>query len=312
MWRSPLSRERLIARSQLLARIRDFFAHLNTIEVEVPALGARTVTDLHLSPIEARACNRALYLQTSPEFFMKRLLAGGSGSIYSLAKAFRDDEAGPRHNPEFTLLEWYQLDIDDVALMDQTEALFKHLVPEIRCNRVSYGAVFEQYLALDPHHANVEQLQACVDQHLSVNWLEQDRNTLLDLLFSHLVEPQLQALTFVYDYPASQCALAKVSANSEGVAVAKRFEVFWRGLELGNAYWELTDAAVQRQRFEQDLTLRAGLGRACPEMDDRLLAALNHGIPECAGIAIGVDRLFMCMEGLDSIVQAQSFAFDHL
>lgn len=231
--------------------------------------------------------------------------------MYFLGKAFRQDENGRRHNPEFTMLEWYRTAFDDQQLMVELSELLTHLNAGLDTQKVSYAALFYKHFNCDPHLASVEELaklvQQCVDVCLD-GLDQQDPSLWLDLLFSHVIEPTLQVPTIVYDYPASQCALAKVSRDGQGRLVAKRFELFWRGLELANAYWELCDPQIQRQRFEQDLERRKRAGLPRPALDQKFLAAMNAGLPACAGIALGVDRLFMCLEDLPSISTALSFA----
>ncbi|WP_086930384.1 EF-P lysine aminoacylase EpmA [Agarilytica rhodophyticola] len=312
MWQSLLDRDALIARAQLLSNIRKFFASRKIIEVDVPAIGASTVTDVHLCALDLDVNGSPYYLQTSPEFFMKRLLAGGSGSIYSLAKAFRNDEVSKRHNPEFTMLEWYHQGYTDKELIEEVIELIQCLKPGECVDRVSYGEIFERKVGIDPHYATAEQLEKVAAEQLNVHWQGDDKSTWLDLLFSHQVEPHLKKPTVVYDYPACQCALARVTENQQGVPVAKRFELFWCGLELANGYWELTDAEEQFKRFQQDVTSRKSLGRKEVKIDSKFMAALESGLPECAGVALGVDRLFMCLQGQQSIDQTIAFAFEHL
>lgn len=315
MWQSSVDRQVIVSRGQLLSDIRAFFAARQVIEVDVPLLGRSTVTDVHLSAPVTQISGHDYYLQTSPEFFMKRLLAGGSGSIYYLGKAVRNDESGPRHNPEFTMLEWYREGFSDIELMDEVEALFRQLsiVEGVESvSRISYREAFESYVGVDPHVASADELASVAKSHLDISWDESDKNTWLDLLFSHLVEPKLQQLTFVYDYPACQCALAKVATDDRGVEVAKRFEVFWKGLELANGYWELTDSEVQRKRFEQDLGVRRQNGLPLPEIDKNFMLAMESGLPECAGIALGVDRLLMGLMGVKSIDDVMTFPLARL
>lgn len=295
-------------RAALLASIRQFFAERGVLEVEVPVIGASTVTDPHLEPLLVRDSELDLFLQTSPEFFLKRLLSQGIGCVYYMGKAFRQDEAGVRHNPEFTMLEWYRMGLDDKALMAEVGELLSLLCPEEPLFKKSYGDVFQAYIGVDPHGASAETLQNIAHKKLDINWQDADKNLWLDLLFSHLIEPQLtKGFTLVYDYPASQCALAKLSIDEKGREVAKRFELFGGGMELANGYWELTDAEEQRRRFEADNRERAATGKAQVKFDEAFLAALEQGIPECAGIALGVDRLLMCLVGAKHISEVLAF-----
>lgn len=309
-WRSGLSLSLLAKRSHLLMSLRRFFEECGFLEVDVPVLGSRGVSDPHVHGIEASVQNQRMFLQTSPEYFMKRLLAGGSGSIYYLGKSFRNDQPSRRHNPEFTMLEWYFLGANDEQLMSQLEALLVRLAPNINVQRRSYKELFVAACGLDPHSASLEALKEAVAEHLTIDWDENDRSTLLDLIFTHKIEPNLLEPTIVYHYPQCQCALAKVKEDESGQLVAKRFELFWKGLELANGYWELTDAKIQKERFLQDLEVRKQFGYPALPLDEAFLSAVEFGLPECAGIALGVDRLFMCLENIDSINSAQCFSFE--
>lgn len=308
-WRPSATLDTLKKRADLLSQIRSFFAVAGVMEVETPLLGPAGVTDLHIDCIEARPCGRTGYLQSSPEYFMKRLLAAGSGPIYSLGKVFRDGEEGSRHRPEFTLLEWYRPGWDDTRLMSEVEALFLLLVNgPLTVSRFSYGQVFEAVLGLNPHTMELAELQQTAATEFGEQWMAEGRGTLLDLLFSMRVEPQLpEGLVFIHHYPACQAALARLDRDEAGVAIARRFEVFLNGMELGNGYLELTDAVEQRTRFQADLALRAAAGRKPMPIDEALLAALASGLPECAGVAIGVDRLLMQLLGAGDIGDVVAF-----
>lgn len=312
MWKSTLSKDTLVARARLLSDIRCFFADRGVLEVDVPVLGATTVTDVHLSALSVSVGNEKYYLQTSPEFFMKRLLAGGAGAIYSLGKSFRNDQVSKRHNPEFTMLEWYREGFTDRELIDEVVALITFLKPGEAADMFSYGAIFERYVGVNPHLATVEELALIAAKELNVVWQDDDKSTWLDVLFSHKVEPNLQKLTVIYDYPACQCALARVGSDDSGLAVAKRFELFWHGIELANGYWELTDAQEQLRRFERDILTRRKRGLAEPKIDAKFMSALSSGLPECAGVALGVDRLFMCLQEEYDIGKTIPFAFEYL
>lgn len=305
MFQPSASLDHLQKRAQLLNQLRAFFLARQVMEVDVPALGRATVTDVHL---EALKVPGAGYLQTSPEYFMKRLLASGCGSIYYLGKAYRRDESGRRHRAEFTMLEWYRVGLDDRQLMAEMTELFLQLAPQVPVRTRSYQEVFVAALGICPHKATLADLQVLIDEHLDLNSPLQDKSACLDLLFSHCVEPSLGAdITFVYDYPVEQCALARISTDAD-VAVARRFEVYWNGMELANGYWELCAAAEQRERFENDRRTRAELGLNVPDMDERFLAALASGLPDCAGVALGVDRLLMCLLGAKDIREVMPFA----
>ncbi len=302
-----MHRPALEARAELLSRLRQFFEQRKVLEVDVPLLGVTAVTDPHIASAEVNIGTQTRYLQTSPEFFMKRLLAAGSGSIYYLGKAVRNDPITSKHNPEFTMLEWYREGMDDRGLMNEVGALFQFLASDIVLDRVSYRELFEQHFGFNPHSISNADLAAEAKKHVDVNWATEPSSTWFDLLFSHVIEPTLKSPTIVYDYPACMCALARVEDDSNGDRVARRFEVFWKGVELANAYWELSDAGIQRARFEQDIQQREALGLIQPNIDENLLSALDQGLPDCAGIALGVDRLLMCLLDVKSIEQVMAF-----
>lgn len=312
-WRPAAGLEALRLRARGLACIRQFFAERGVLEVETPVLAAAGATDIHIASLTTRcragAANRHLYLQTSPEFAMKRLLAAGSGPIYQVSRVFRDGECGRLHNPEFTLLEWYRPGLDHHALMDELDALLDRLLGAASaCNRLSYRDVFLRHGAPDPFSASTEELAARA-QAAGLNasgGRHRERDTLLDFLFSHAVQPALgEGRVYVYDYPASQAALARVHEGNPPVAA--RFELFVNGIEIANGYHELTDAAEQRRRFAADIDTRERLGLAPMPVDERLLAALAHGMPDCAGVAVGLERLFMVAAGETCIESVMAF-----
>ena len=292
-WQPSATLETIKRRARLLAELRSFFYARGVLEVDVPVLGHATVTDPNLEPLEVLS-NPAAYLQTSPEFFMKRLLAAGTGSIFYLGKAFRAEEEGRRHRAEFTILEWYRSGFDDTRLIAEVTELFRMLSPALDVEVVPYRELFEAHVGTDPHSATAETLAAIALEKLDIRWPDKNINTWLDLLFTHLVEPAIASdrLTIVTDYPASQCALAKVAHNALGQRVAKRFEVYWKGMELANGYWELTDVEEQNRRFASDNKTRQAAGKNLGETQGQ---AQQHGLPECSGIALGVDRLLMCL-----------------
>ncbi|HMW47920.1 MAG TPA: EF-P lysine aminoacylase EpmA [Cellvibrionaceae bacterium] len=309
MFASTASISLLKKRAQLLQHLRAFFYARNVLEVDVPSLGAFTVTDPNLDAISCQVGSNIRYLQTSPEFFMKRLLAMGSGDIFYLGKAYRQDEQGRRHRPEFTLLEWYREGFTDEDLIAETLALLSELSPGTPIQRIDYGALFSECTGLNPHRACAEELETFARARLQVDFSNEPVHFWLDLIFSYLVEPNLaDGLVVVEDYPLCQAALARVMPNRRGDKVAKRFEIFWDRLELANGYWELTDACEQARRFAADNLSRQTQHKPLIEPDNRLLAALAEGIPDCAGIALGVDRLLMRLSGCDDIAQVMPFA----
>lgn len=305
-WQPSCHRAALVARSRLYQAIRRFFQQRDALEVETPMLSQAAVCDPNIEPMQSHG----RWLQTSPEYPMKRLLCAGSGDIWQLCKVFRKGEAGQRHNPEFTMLEWYRLGWDEQRLIlevaELVQTLFADKWPNLPVEALSYEAVFQRYTGMNLYseHSHSINEQAIREYGIDLAGQDLDLNTdgWLDIIMSHKIEPELpkDTLVFVYDFPASQAALAKVSTNERGVNVAKRFELFFNGTELANGYHELTDAAEQKRRFMQE----AAEGRP---IDERLLNALASGMPESAGVAMGVDRLLMHLLDAESISQVLSF-----
>lgn len=310
-WRPTATFDTLRLRARILAEIRTFFSSRGVLEVETPSLSHGTVTDLHLASLETRCQvggeRQTLYLQTSPEFAMKRLLAAGSGPIFQLARAFRDDESSRRHNPEFTLLEWYRPGFDHHALMDEMDELLAAVLRTEKAERLSYGELFETRLGVDPHRAEVAELLAASERAGLAPPADLDRDALLDFLMSFHLEPTLGRgrPTFLFDYPASQAALSRVRPGHP--PVAERFEVYLEGMELANGFHELTDAGEQRRRFGADLARRRERGLPAVAIDERFLAALTAGLPACSGVALGVDRLVMVAAGAGEISEVLAF-----
>lgn len=304
-WQPSAELQRLRDRAALLASLRSFFQDRQVMEVETPLLCSTGVTDPSIEPFVVtggEALSAPRYLQTSPEYAMKRLLAAGSGPIYQITRAFRDGEVGARHNPEFSMLEWYRPGFDMDRLMEEVAALLKQCLGELPCHRRSYRTWFIDLLGLDPMTASVAELENFARSRFDTGALAGDRDLWLHLISSHLLEPQLSGLgiCFVHDYPASQAALARLE-EVDGVQVARRFEVFVGGMELANGYHELTDAPEQRRRFELDNARRREHGLSERPLDERLLAALEHGLPDCSGVALGLDRLLMVKTGARNI-----------
>jgi len=297
-------------RAAIINKIREFFAQHNVLEVETPILGHATTTDPHIQSLSCvpMAGQPSLYLQTSPEYHMKRLLAAGMGSIFQICKAFRAEEQGSFHNPEFTLLEWYRIGFDHHNLMDEIEILLRRILACAKAQRYTYQEIFIKYLQLDPLVVTVNDLKSlAIDNQLNDPGLWDDKDAWLMFLFSHLLEPQLQNLTFVYNFPAGQASLARI--NTDDPRVVERFEVYFRGVELANGFHELTHATEQRQRFHHDCLLRKKLGYPDIAIDEKLLQALTHGLPDCAGVALGIDRLVMLSLDLKSIADVVAFPF---
>lgn len=301
----------------MLAAIRAYFAAQGVMEVETPLLCQGIGTDPHLDFFAVPAQGEAArYLQTSPEFAMKRLLAAGSGSIYQICKAFRQGEAGRWHNPEFTLLEWYRVDYGLAEFMDDMENLLVLLaegkLQPSAGRRASYREVFLEYTGLEPLEASFQELAAYAGRHglpEAPDLCGRDLPLWLDLLFSHLVQPQLgqDGLCFVHSYPACFPSLARTQPGD--ARWVERMELFWHGVELANGFHELGDAAEQAARFEAERQARRARGQTVPETDQRLLAALSHGLPDCSGVAIGLDRLLMLLADAGHIDQVLAFPY---
>jgi len=311
--------EALKARAKMYQRIRQFFAERDVMEVETPILSQAGVTDVHLASVPAlrhvQGQQHTHYLQTSPEFAMKRLLASGSGAIFQICKVFRDDEHGRKHNSEFTMLEWYRPTFSLSDLMHETSALLNVCLAErfseLRPMVLSYKHAFQDRLDINPLQATLEQLKETA-RRVGLNLdLGDDRLAYMDLLFSHMVEPSLGFDTpvFLTDFPPEMASLAKVKTDEDGEQVAARFEVYIEGLELANAYDELVDADVLRQRFTADNAERAAQGLTVMPIDEHLLAALPH-MPECSGIALGIDRLLMVAQNKLKLEQVITFPAD--
>ncbi|WP_417686616.1 elongation factor P--(R)-beta-lysine ligase [Pseudidiomarina gelatinasegens] len=313
-WRPSATLDVLKQRAALLQKIRQFFAKHDVLEVDTPILSRFGVSDLHLENLSCQLSNfpqRDFHLQTSPEYAMKRLLAAHGQSIYQLGKVFRDDAVGRHHNPEFTLLEWYRINFSMDQLITEVLELLVLVLGERPVMRLSYQQVFEQYLQINPLQASIIELQKCLSRYSHISDLvarEIDRDTLLQLAMSIVIEPLFdkKAITVVHSFPASQAALAEL--NESDVRVAYRFEVYAGGIELANGYQELTDAKQQQARFDQDNRLRSQHNKPQKPVDFRLVQALESGLPRCAGVALGFDRLFMLAENLDDIRQALPFS----
>ncbi|MFO1401926.1 MAG: EF-P lysine aminoacylase EpmA [Steroidobacteraceae bacterium] len=316
-WRPGASRERLELRAARLAAARAFFAGRGVLEVDTPVLVRRAVTDphLHSAQVQLPGCAEPLYLHTSPEYAMKRLLAAGSGDIYQICHVVRGEERGRRHNAEFTLIEWYRLGAGIDALMDEVEELVRLLAAPAAAapaRRLSYQQAFTAALGIDPLAAAEAELRAAAARHgCDAGAVPAgERDALLDLLMGMVVGPALGrgAPCFVHRYPASQAALARLDPADARVAL--RFELYLEGLELANGFVELTDAAEQGARFEADRRARLLRGLPAPPADERLLAALAAGLPQCAGVAVGFDRLLMLACGASDIGGVMAFTTD--
>jgi lysyl-tRNA synthetase class 2 len=311
-WRPTASLGTLELRARMLRVAREYFAATKTLEVETPTLSHAGVTDVHLASIRAQAGGLSKYLQTSPEYAMKRLLASGCGDIYQIARVYRDGESGRYHNPEFTMIEWYRLGIDHHTLMTDAEHLIASLLPahlsSERAERVSYRDACHVHAGIDALDDPTSVLVGALT-HAGIDLppgLATDRDACLDLIMSTLVGPKLgrERLTFIHDFPASQAALARIQGR-----VAARFEAYLDGIELANGFHELADAKEQHKRFEVDNAERARRGLPAMPIDEHFIAALKHGMPDCAGVALGFDRLVMCATGAKHIDEVLAFPF---
>jgi elongation factor P--(R)-beta-lysine ligase len=317
-WHPSCSPELLRLRAQTLQKIRRFFADRTVLEVETPLISKSISTDPNLdfftTDYQLPPTQRTLFLQTSPEFAMKRLLAAGSGSIFQICKAFRNGESGRFHNPEFTLLEWYRVGFNLSHLMDEVDELIALLFdqnPLQTTQKVSYQALFQQHTGLNPlvfsyqDYAEYAHDSGLIDAkalcgHDHVVWL--------DFIFSHQIQPHLgkNALCMVHGYPACMSSLARI--NHDNPLITDRVELFINGVELGNGYYELSDAKEQERRFDKEIAIRQGNKRPNVVKDERLLAALELGLPDCSGIAIGLDRILMLLSNSPTIDGVLAFS----
>ena len=321
-WRSGIDSATLQQRSKIYRTIRRFFDDRGVAEVTTPVLGASGVSDLHIQSLSLVDDGQSWFLQSSPEYSMKRVLASGSGSIYQICPAFRAGELGSKHNTEFSMLEWYRVGysleelVAEVAtLLQQTLDVSQVQTSEFRFT--TYRELFTSRFDVNPHDAGIETLRGLIfAENLTADHIDNidddaTRNECLDLLFASCIEPGLDEPTFVLEFPAGQAALAKIAANDQYDVVARRFELYWQGMELANGYDELTDPAELRQRFEKNNTQRVARGLIEMAPDKKLLASMSE-LPDCAGVAIGLDRLVMLLCGKTSIDEVLTFSRQRL
>ena len=298
-------------RAQYLEKIRQYFKNLDVLEVDTPLAYDYAVTDPFIDVFPVNTISGKKYLQSSPEYAMKRLLAAGSGSIYQICKAFRDEACGNLHNHEFTMIEWYRVGIDHFKLMKEIEDLFIALEPSCEFIYLSYQQAFEKYYNINPHETTISQLSNLVDE--NVGYIQGlDNATIadyLDILFSHKIEKNLNQknkVYFIYNYTVHQSALARKVFDKNNQLVAARFEVFCNGIELANGYYELTDRQEQLERLINDLEVRKQQNKITPEIDKKLIECLDN-IPECSGVALGFERLLMSLKDIKSIKELLIF-----
>ncbi len=320
-WMPSGTRDALRLRAWLNRLVREFFHERGVLEVETPVLSLAGVSDPHIAPFHLEfsgrtdGAPRTRWLRTSPEYPMKRLLAAGIGDCYELGRVFRDGEAGGRHNPEFTMLEWYRVGWDHHRLIDETIELVQAALSMVGKQAdvveiITYRDLYQRASGLDPLVASVDELRAGLgDVVIDPDGLTRD--DWLDLLMTHRIQPTFAAdtITVLHDYPASQAALARIREDADGSVVAERFELYLGPLELANGYHELGDVVEQGARFERDATVRRERDGAAPPIDKRMLDALAHGFPSCAGVALGIDRLLMAMLGTSQIADVLAFDF---
>lgn len=320
-WQPTADIETLKRRAQLLADVRLFFVERNVLEVETPILSSAAPTAPYLDSFQTDFTPLGTqeryphYLQTSPEFTMKRLLAAGSGSIYQIAKVFRNGESGRQHSPEFTILEWYRPELSFEQLMEEVDALLQKTAKTKPAVKFTYHQAFQQYLKINVFECEIEDLKQLAKIHVDgadENW-SMGRDDWLELLLSQVIEPKLAELktpVFIYDFPASQAQLAKVIEDELGNLIAKRFELYAGGMELANGYDELLDADELYHRFEQDNQQRKQQNKPVMPIDKNLLAAMEAGLPQCTGVALGLDRLMMLDLNKQKIEEVQTFKFE--
>ena len=321
-WQPTLTWGNAQKRANILQEIRQFFAERNVVEVETPALSQGTVTDVYLDALTCKYNFLAdssseqsadLFLQTSPEFHMKRLLASGYGCIYQIAKAFRHEESGRYHNPEFTMLEWYRIGFDQFDLMSEVAELLQAVLGGDKALFTSYQGIFIKIVSVDPLTATFDELVEVLNKYnKAADWLIKmnDADLLLQFIFTEIIEPTIGVNEphFIYDFPVAQASLAKRSIDDP--RVAQRFECYFKGIELVNGFNELTDADEQAVRFEEDNAKRAVQGLSVKPIDKNFIDALTHGLPQCSGVALGIDRLVMLALDIKEISEVQSFSIE--
>jgi elongation factor P--(R)-beta-lysine ligase len=316
-WQPTADIKTLKQRADILKRIRAFFYARNIMEVETPLMCRTSVTDPFIESIPAfyqshpSHAPECFYLQTSPEYAMKRLLADGSGCIFQLCKAFRQGEIGRLHNPEFTMLEWYRVGFNQMQLIDEVDALLQEIIACAPAERMTYRDIFLRKFDIDVFTAPLHQLKTiAINNDIHVHDEITDQDTWLNLLMTHCIEPELgrDKPCVIYNFPASQAALARINADDPHTAA--RFEVYFQGMELANGFHELQDAEEQRKRFVANNIKRQSLHQTTMPIDELFLSALTIGLPDCSGVALGVDRLVMLALGKQTLPDVTSFPIE--
>ena len=311
-WQPGASLATLRQRAKLLSTVRKFFADRDILEIETPLLSSVTATDVHLTSLTTKLTNliesKTYFLQTSPEFAMKRLLANDVGPIFQICKAFRGDSLTSLHNPEFSILEWYRPGFEMEKLMDEVADLIDATIGVSKITRLSYLEIFKGKLGVNPHVCSLEELAELANSKIDINSCDLSFSDYLDLVMTTLIEPELPEYCFVFDYPKSQAALSDVESDADGNVIAKRFELYCRGMEIANGYLELTDPVEQRRRSETDNANRSDKGLPQLPIDENLIAALDAGMPKTSGVALGLDRLLMVIDEINDIDKALAFS----
>ncbi|WWO97155.1 MAG: elongation factor P--(R)-beta-lysine ligase [Candidatus Dasytiphilus stammeri] len=317
-WKPNASIINLVKRADIISSIRKFFSDRNILEVDTPSLSQSTVSDVYIDSFQTTFWKpggqkkQQLYLITSPEYHMKRLLVAGIGPIYQICHCFRNREFGSIHNPEFTMLEWYQPKYNIYKLMNEVNDLLHKILNCGIAEKISYQNLFIKYFNIDPLLAEKKDLQKIVkllslDLH---NWINESNDTLLQLLLSHLVSSIIgfKQPIFIYNFPISQASLATI--NVDDPRVAERFELYYQGIELANGFNELTDSIEHCRRFENNNNIRTLIGKQKQPIDNNLITAIKQGLPFCSGVALGVDRLIMIALKMKKLSKVIAFSVD--
>jgi len=322
-WMPTSTWQTMQARAGLLQETRAFFASRGFVEVETPLMSADTIVDKHIDPVRVDAEEFGIpananhpeqyFLQTSPEFAMKRLLAAGSGPVFQICKAFRGGESGPSHNPEFTMLEWYDTRLDYAGGRQQLEEFAISILHSDGVDQITYRDLFQQYAGIDPFECELSALKKLVQERTDVQTggPAESVDDLLDIILATIIQPALGMTrpAIVYDWPQSQAALAKTRTAEYGT-VAERFELYCQGLELANGYCELLDADQLLDRARENNRVRMKMGKPGLPLTSRLVDAMQSGLPACCGVALGIDRLLMVRLRFHDIREVIAFPFD--
>jgi lysyl-tRNA synthetase class 2 len=309
-WEPSAGIDELRARAALLAGVRAFLSSRGVLEVDTPLLGRFAITDPNIELFEVATPDGTRFLQSSPEYAMKRLLASGCGDIFQLGKVFRSGEHGGRHNPEFVMLEWYRVGWTHYQLMREVAELIAETLRLSTWQIWSLDALFDHFCQINLHEATELELKVAVANARIDLVGDLDKLDYLDLLMTHVVEPGIASwgLVFIVDFPKQQAALSRIIERGDNL-VAARFEAYVHGVELANGYWEESDPDILTKRFQADNGLRASRGQAAREIDERLISASRAGVPDCAGVAVGFDRLLMLAQGRSELSQVMSFSW---